>query len=154
MSSVQSLPNSGTWTRPENSLPVLRGTDARERLNARPDEASVLVGGGGSDQLVGARGANTFKYEHFTDSTSNDPDTIFNFNPREDKVDLSDMVKNNKIKIIHIRPRAPAEVGDVQLKHSPFGWSTLDMKVNAQGPNFSIRIDNVKLLADHVKFFS
>jgi len=63
MSSIESLPTGGTWTHPENSPPTLRGTDQRERLEAKRGERSVLIGGGGPDQLVGRQGENIFKYE-------------------------------------------------------------------------------------------
>ncbi|WP_026137116.1 M10 family metallopeptidase C-terminal domain-containing protein [Pseudomonas sp. CBZ-4] len=153
MSSVQSLPPANNWTHPENSLPVLRGTDDRERLEANPGQDSVLIGGGAGDQLVGAKGANTFKYEKASDSLSDDPDTIFNFNPKQDEIDLSEALKENGITAIHIQDEAPKEVGDVQITHNPFGVSTLTMKLTPEGPLFSIRVDNVKLLPEHIKFY-
>lgn len=154
MSSVQSLPNAGTWNRPENGTPTLRGTDDRERLNAVSGEASVLIGGGSADQLVGAKGANTFKYEHATDSLSNEPDTIFNFNPKEDEIDVAGVLKNNNITAINIQDEPPKNIGDVQFTHNPFRVSTLTIKVTPEGPNFSVRVDNVKLLPQHVNFFN
>jgi len=153
MSSVQTLPAINHWTYPENSRPVLRGTDSRERLEAQRGKDSTLIGGGGGDQLVGAPGANTFKYEKASDSLSNDSDILFNFNPKQDNIDLSEMVKNSGIKIVHVRVGPPKQVGDVQISHSPFGYSTLNMKLTEEGPNFAIRVDNVKLLPAHVKFW-
>lgn len=154
MSSIQSLPNAGTWNWAHNSLPTLRGTDGREQLNAVSGQASVLVGGGGGDQLVGAKGANTFRYEHATDSLSDEPDMIFNFNPKEDEIDVADMLKENNIAAINIQDESPKNVGDVQIKHDPFGVSTLTIKVSSEGPDFSVRVDNVKLLPKHVNFFN
>lgn len=154
MSSVQSLPLINNWTYPENGRPTLRGTDNRERLEAKPGEDSVLIGGGGGDQLVGAKGANTFKYEKASDSPSNDPDTIFNFNPKQDEIDLSDALKENGITAIHIQDEPPKEVGDVQITHNPFGVSTLTIKLTHEGPLFSVRVDNVKLLPKHINFFN
>ncbi|EIK73675.1 hypothetical protein PseBG33_2911 [Pseudomonas synxantha BG33R] len=147
MSSIESLPIGGTWTQSE-----LRGTDQRERLEARRGEPSVLVGGAGGDQLVGRQGANTFKYEKSTDSLSDDPDTILNFNPKEDEIDVSLMLKDHAISAINIQPGPPVEVGDVQLSHA-FGVSTLTIKVNAEGPDFSVRVDGVNLLPQHINFF-
>jgi hypothetical protein len=154
MSSVQSLPPVDNWTYPENSRPVLRGTDGRERLEAKPGEDSILVGGGGGDQLLGAKGANTFKYEKASDSLSNDPDTILNFNPKQDQIDLSGVLKENGITAIHIQQKLPKEVGDVQITHNAFGVSTLNMKLTPGGPLFSIRVDNVKLMPEHINFYS
>lgn len=154
MSSVQSFPLINNWTHPENSLPVLRGTDNRERLEAKPGEDSILIGGGGADQLVGAKGANTFKYEKASDSPSNDPDTIFNFNPKQDEIDLSEVMKEKGVTAIHIQDELPKEVGDVQITHNPFGVSTLNVKLTPEGPLFSVRVDNVKLLPEHIKFYS
>lgn len=152
MSSIQSLPPGGTWTQPENSPPVLRGTDQRERLEANRGEASVLIGGGAADQLVGRQGENTFKYEKSTDSLSNDPDTILNFNPKEDEIDVSLVLKDHNISAINIQPGPPVDVGDVQLSHE-FGVSTLNIKVTPEGPNFSVRVDGVNLLPEHINFF-
>jgi hypothetical protein len=152
MSSIESLPTGGTWTHPENSPPTLRGTDQRERLEARRSEPSVLIGGGGADQLVGRQGENTFKYEKSTDSLSDDPDTILNFNPKEDEVDVSGVLKDNNISAINIQSGPPVEVGDVQLTHE-FGVSTLNIKVNPEEPNFSVRVDGVHLLPQHINFF-
>jgi len=42
--------------------------------------------------------------------------------------------------------------GDVQLTHE-FGVSTLNIKVNPEGPNFSVRVDGVHLLPQHINFF-
>lgn len=154
MSSVQFLKDGGNWTYPENSLPVLRGTDNRERLEANPGQDSVLVGGGGGDHLVGAKGANTFKYEKASDSLSNEPDTIFNFNPKQDEIDLSEVLQENGITAIHIQDERPRQVGDVQITHSAFGVSTLNIKVTPEGPLFSVRVDNVKLLPEHISFYS
>ena len=152
MSSIQNLPTGGTWTYPENSSPTLRGTDQRERLEAHRSEPSVLVGGGGADQLVGRQGANTFKYEKSTDSLSDDPDTILNVTPKEDEIDVSSLLKDNNISAINIQPGAPVDVGDVQLSHE-FGVSTLTIKVSPEGPNFSVRVDGVNLLPEHINFF-
>ena len=152
MSSIQSLPTGGTWTHPENSPPTLRGTDQRERLEARRGEPSVLISGGGGDQLVGRQGENTFKYEKSTDSLSDDPDTLLNFNPKEDEIDVSGVLKDNNISAINIQSGPPVEVGDVQLTHE-FGVSTLNIKVNPEGPNFSVRVDGVHLLPQHINFF-
>lgn len=154
MSSVQSLPLINNWTHPENSPPVLRGTDNRERLEAKPGKDSVLIGGGGGDQLVGAKGANTFKYEKASDSPSNDPDTIFNFNPKQDEIDVSEVLKENGITAIHIQDAPPKEVGDVQISHNMFGVSTLSVKLTPEGPLFAIRVDNVKLLPGHINFYN
>ena len=154
MSSVQSLPTGGTWNRPENGLPELRGTEGRERLEAQSGEDSVLVGGGSGDQLVGAKGANTFKFEQPTDSLSNDPDTIFNFNPKQDEIDVSEMLKRQGMTAINIQDEPPQNIGDVQVKHDAFGGSTLTIKVNAEGPNFLVRVDSTKLLPAHIKFFN
>ena len=152
MSSIQTLPTGGTWTHPENSPPILRGTDQRERLEAKRGEPSVIIGGGGADQLVGRQGENTFKYEKSTDSLSDDPDTILNFNPKEDEIDVSGVLKDNKISAINIQSGPPVDVGDVQLTHE-FGVSTLNIKVNPEGPNFSVRVDGVNLLPQHINFF-
>lgn len=152
MSSIQSLPTGGTWTQPENSPPTLRGTDQRECLEAKRGEPSVLVGGGGADQLVGRQGENTFKYEKSTDSLGDDPDTILNFNPKEDEIDVSGVLKENNISAINIQTGPPVDVGDVQLTHE-FGVSTLNIKVNPEGPNFSVRVDGVNLLPEHINFF-
>lgn len=153
MALVQSFPTINHWTYPENSRPVLRGTDSRERLEAQRGKDSTLIGGGGSDQLVGAPGANTFKYEKASDSLSNDSDIIFNFNPKQDRIDLSEMVKDSGIKIVHVRIGPPQQVGDAHISHSPFGFSTLTMKLTEKGPLFAIRVDDVKLLPAHVKFW-
>ena len=153
MSSIQSLPPGGTWTQPENGPPTLRGTDQRETLEAKRGEASVLIGGGGADQLVGRAGENTFKYEKSTDSLSDDPDTILNFNPKEDVIDVSDVLKDHAVSAINIQQRPPEEVGDVQLTYE-FGVSTLNIKVTPDGPNFSVRVDAVELLPQHINFFS
>ncbi|MRJ23769.1 hypothetical protein FRT60_26130 [Pseudomonas haemolytica] len=152
MSSIQTLPTGGTWTYPENSPPTLRGTDQRERLEANRGEPSVLIGGGGADQLVGRQGENKFKYEKSTDSLSDDPDIILNFNPKEDEIDVSSVLKDSNIAAINIQPGPPVDVGDVQLTHE-FGVSTLNIKVSAQGPNFSVRVDGVNLLPEHINFF-
>ncbi|AZE55244.1 extracellular metalloproteinase, serralysin family, putative [Pseudomonas synxantha] len=152
MSSIQSLPTGGTWTQPEDGHPVLRGTDQRERLEARRGEPSVLIGGGGADQLVGRQGENTFKYEQSTDSLSDDPDTILNFNPKEDEIDVSWVLKDHNISAINIQSGPPVDVGDVQLSHE-FGVSTLNIKVAPEGPNFSVRVDGVNLLPEHINFF-
>lgn len=173
MSSVQSLPIGGTWTTPENSYPELRGTAAAERLDASSGDTArtagdngsgndvifgagtnIIVGGGGADQLVGSKAVNIFKYENATDSLSNAPDTIFNFDPRKDTIDVSDMLKKGDITAIHIQNEPPKEVGDVQIVHSDFGVSTLNMKVTPEGPLFSVRVDNVKLLPEHINFFN
>lgn len=154
MSSVQRLPAGGTWTYPENSLPSLGGTDAREELKAKRGEDSVLIGRGGADQLWGAPGKNFFTYERLTDSLSDDPDTIFNFNPKEDDIDVSEVLKQHKIVAINIQDSTPQKVGDVQLIHDGVGVSTLTIKVTPEGPNFSIRVDSVKLLPKHINFFN
>lgn len=182
MSSVQSLPVGGTWTTPENGVPELRGTDASEQLRASSGPTgegggsvingrdhgngqgsdtiigrskTIIIGGGGADQLVGSEASNVFKYENATDSLSNAPDTIFNFNPKYDEIDVSEMLKKSNVTAIHLQNEPPKEVGDVQIVHNNLlGYSTLAIKTASDGPLFFVRVDNVKLLPEHINFFN
>jgi hypothetical protein len=155
MTSYASLPSGGTWTFPRHSPPVLRGTNRAEQLQAKPGEDSILIGRGGGDQLVGAKGVNIFKFEKLRDSSIRDQDIIFNFNPKEDKIDVSQLLKRHKVKMVRFRDDKPKEVGDVQLIRRPaLQASTLNIKVSPTGPDFSVRIDSALLSHSNIKFFN
>ncbi|MFN3944265.1 MAG: M10 family metallopeptidase C-terminal domain-containing protein [Allosphingosinicella sp.] len=49
----------------------------------------VLIGGGGRDILTGGAGRDVFKFLKLSDSTPNAPDFITDFDPRNDRIDLS-----------------------------------------------------------------
>ena len=157
MSSVGPLPLGGTLTYPSEpgkGRPTLRGTDAPERLEAKRGESSTLIGGGGGDQLVGNVGRNNFKYEQPTDSLASDPDRIFNFNPKDDKIDLSKMLKGQGITEIRMTEGAPEQVGDVQLTYKrPEEVGVLMMKLTPEGENFVVFVDGVNLTEKNIKFF-
>ena len=154
MTTYAPLPIGGTWTSPVSHTPVLRGENRAERLVAVPGEASVLIGRGGADHLWGAWGANTFKYEKLSDSSGTNEDVIFNFDPGEDKIDVSKLLKKYRVKEVRIQDEPPEKIGDVQITHSPFGDSRLTIKVRPHGPDFSVRVDAMKLLPEHIDFFS
>ena len=157
MSSVGPLPSGGTWTTPSEpgkGRPTLRGTDAAERLEAKRGENSTIIGGGGGDQLVGNVGRNSFKYEQATDSLASDPDRIFNFNPKDDKIDLSKMLKAQGIKEIRMTEGLPEQVGDVQITYKrPEVVGVLTMKLTPEGENFVVFVDGVHLSENNIRFF-
>lgn len=157
MSSVERLPSGGTWTYPSEpgkGRPTLRGTDAPDRLEANRGENSTIIGGGGGDQLVGSVGRNNFKYEQPTDSLASDPDRILNFNPKDDKIDLSKMLKGQGIKEIRMTEGAPEQVGDVQITYKrPEEVGVLTMKLTPEGENFVVFVDGVHLTEKNIKFF-
>ncbi|NWC92492.1 MULTISPECIES: M10 family metallopeptidase C-terminal domain-containing protein [unclassified Pseudomonas] len=155
---VESLPVGGTWTYPEPSStarPTLRGTDASERLEANRGQDSVIIGGGGGDQLVGHVGRNSFKYEKPTDSLASDPDRIFNFNPKDDRLDLSKMLKKLNITQIKRTEGPPQQVGDMQLTYlRPQEVGVLTIKVTPEGEHFAVHVDGVHLTEKNIKLFN
>ena len=154
MTTYAPLPIGGTWTSPASHTPVLRGGNRAERLVAGPGEGSGLNGRGGAGQLWGALGANTFKDEKRSDSSGTNEDVIFNFDPGEDKIDVSKLLKKYRVKAVRSQDEPPEKIGDVQITHSPFGDSRLTIKVRPHGPDFSVRVDAMKLLPEHIDFFS
>jgi hypothetical protein len=158
MSSIERLPIGGTWTYPEPSStarPTLRGTDASERLEANRGQDSVIIGGGGGDQLVGHVGRNSFKYEKPTDSLASDPDRISNFNPKDDRLDLSRMLKKLNITQIKRTEGPPQQVGDMQLTYlRPQEVGVLTIKVTSEGEHFAVHVDGVHLTEKNIKLFN
>jgi VCBS repeat-containing protein len=67
---------------------VLIGGSAGDRLTGG-GEADRIEGGGGGDQLAGGGGADLFVYADWSDSTAGARDTIADFQPGADKLDLS-----------------------------------------------------------------
>ncbi|WP_010169411.1 M10 family metallopeptidase C-terminal domain-containing protein [Pseudomonas sp. PAMC 25886] len=158
MSSIERLPTGGTWTYPEPSStarPTLRGTDASERLEVNRGQDSVIIGGGGGDQLVGHVGRNSFKYEKPTDSLASDPDRISNFNPKDDRLDLSRMLKKLNITQIKRTEGPPQQVGDMQLTYlRPQEVGVLTIKVTPEGEHFAVHVDGVHLTEKNIKLFN
>lgn len=62
---------------------VLIGNDADNRL----------TGGKGGDRMRGAGGADTFVYNHTSDSTTENPDEIMDFTSGTDKIEVTEMLK-------------------------------------------------------------
>ncbi|MGH6870056.1 MAG: M10 family metallopeptidase C-terminal domain-containing protein [Rhizomicrobium sp.] len=54
-------------------------------------QADTITGGGGADVLKGGMGADVFKYHSVSDSTSTSHDTIADFDPSSDTIDISAM---------------------------------------------------------------
>lgn len=155
---VESLPAGGTWTYPEppsTARPTLRGTDASERLEAIRGQDSVIIGGGGGDQLVASVGRNSFKYEKPTDSLASDADRITNFNPKDDRIDVSRMLKKLNITEVKLTEGPPQQVGDMQLAYlRPQEIGVLTIKVTPEGENFAVHIDGVHLTEKNIKLFN
>ena len=151
------MPLGGTWTYPSEpgkGRPTLRGTDAPERLEAKRGESSTLIGGGGGDQLVGNVGRNNFKYEQPTDSLASDPDRILNFNPKDDKIDLSKMLKGQGITTTKRTEGTPEQVGEFQITYKrPEEMGILTMKLTPAGENFVVYVDGVHLTEKNIRFF-
>lgn len=58
------------------------------------DADNRLTGGAGGDQLRGGGGADRFVYNHASDSTPENPDTIMDFTSGTDKIDVSGALKS------------------------------------------------------------
>ncbi|WP_248750756.1 M10 family metallopeptidase C-terminal domain-containing protein [Pseudomonas sp. MWU15-20650] len=158
MSSIESLPVGGTWTYPappSTARPTLRGTDQSERLEAVRGQDSVIIGGGGGDQLVGSVGRNSFKYENGSDSVASNPDRILNFNPKHDRIDVSKMLKHSKITDIKRTDGPPQQVGDMQLTYlRPEEVGVLKIKLEPKGEDFTVYVDGVHLTEKNIKLFN
>jgi Ca2+-binding RTX toxin-like protein len=66
----------------------LDGGDGDDTVEGR-DGGDALVGGGGQDILIGGEGADRFKYYSVQDSPNGGGDSIIDFEPGVDKIDLS-----------------------------------------------------------------
>ncbi|UFH51105.1 M10 family metallopeptidase C-terminal domain-containing protein [Pseudomonas sp. KNUC1026] len=100
----------GSYVSDTVPLNVINGTDGNDNLVGTADADlivggagndvingvsgnDIIVGGAGADILTGGKGADVFRYEAITDSyrtaTSSLSDTITDFNPSADKIDLA-----------------------------------------------------------------
>lgn len=60
------------------------------------DGDDLIFGGFSSDTLSGGSGRDIFSYYWWNESTSKSPDTITDFNPKRDKIDLSQIDADNR----------------------------------------------------------
>jgi hypothetical protein len=73
------------------------GTNQQDVLTGRSTTRNTFKGGGGSDLLVGGTGVNVFEYGFSTDGgVSKSGDTILNFTPGKDKIDIKNLLRQAK----------------------------------------------------------
>src|SRR5688572_8440945 len=81
-------PGSGKTFNGSNKNDVINGTAFADTIygNAGND---TITGNGGADTITGGLGSDTFRYLAYSDSRPGGVDTITDFNPSQDVIDLS-----------------------------------------------------------------
>lgn len=76
---------------------TIRGLDGNDRIEAGKGN-DLIIGGKGKNLLWGGEGIDTFKLERLTDSLMGAEDELVDFEPGVDKIDLSSIDANTKVK--------------------------------------------------------
>ncbi|KAB0563362.1 metalloprotease [Pseudomonas palleroniana] len=97
---------------------TLKGNDGDNRLK----------GGRGSDKLRGGAGSDTFIYERISDSTPQKPDFIQDFSSGIDKIDVSGVIYEARLKGLNFTDQFSGRPGDAVLGYdAQTGRSTLSV---------------------------
>ncbi|AVE07951.1 metalloprotease [Pseudomonas palleroniana] len=87
-----------------------------------------LKGGRGSDKLRGGAGSDTFIYERISDSTPQKPDFIQDFSSGIDKIDVSGVIYEARLKGLNFTDQFSGRPGDAVLGYdAQTGRSTLSV---------------------------
>lgn len=76
-----------------------------------------LTGGGGGDQMRGGDGADTFVYNHASDSTPDNPDTLMDFTSGTDKIDVVGAMKNANTPTLTFTRTLSGKAGDCVIAY-------------------------------------
>ena len=152
MTSYAALPKGGEWFNQGSFAEEFRGTKAGEMLAPKSERPTTIVGGGGADHLFSTEGKTTFKYNRLSDSLSTRPDIIFSFNPKMDKIDISDVLRKAGIEKINYVPSGQElkNIGDGYLSVDSLRMTTLRVKVKNHGPDFMIKVDGTSVGERHI----
>lgn len=77
-----------------------------------------LTGGGGGDRMRGGGGANTFVYNHASDSSPGNPDEIMDFTSGTDTIDVSQALRNAGLSALSFVSNWSGKAGEAILSYN------------------------------------
>lgn len=126
----------------KGNVSIARGVTLENAVGGAGDDLLIgnhvdnrLKGGAGADSLEGGNGADTFIYDDVSDSTPENPDLITDFSSGTDKIDLSGVLRNNRIGSLNFVANFTGKAGDVVLSYNAItgqGSLAVDLTGNGQ----------------------